>query len=66
MVEGVPRARAKRALDARTRAPGEAVELSVGDLAGFYRPPASKYVPCWKGPATATDISNINRGTVSA
>eukprot|EP00974_Lingulodinium_polyedra_P016456 1594277-Lingulodinium_polyedra.AAC.1 len=34
-------------------------------MVDFYRPPASKAVPGWRGPATATDISNISHGIVS-
>eukprot|EP00974_Lingulodinium_polyedra_P057382 5521152-Lingulodinium_polyedra.AAC.1 len=52
MIEGVARSRIKRALDTRTQA-------------HFYRPPASKDVPGWRGPATVTDVSNISHGTVS-
>eukprot|EP00974_Lingulodinium_polyedra_P044614 4279461-Lingulodinium_polyedra.AAC.1 len=63
MIEGVARSRIKRALDARTQAPGGALELSVGDLVDVYRPPASKDVPGWRGPATVTDVSNISHGT---
>eukprot|EP00974_Lingulodinium_polyedra_P086901 8423642-Lingulodinium_polyedra.AAC.1 len=64
MIEGTARSRIKRALDARTQAPGEALELSVGDLIDFYRPPASKYVPGWRGPAAITDVLHISHGTV--
>eukprot|EP00974_Lingulodinium_polyedra_P100651 9749720-Lingulodinium_polyedra.AAC.1 len=63
MVEGTARDRIKRALHTRTQAHGEAMELSVCDLVDFYRPPASKDVPGWKGPATVTDVSNIRHGT---
>eukprot|EP00974_Lingulodinium_polyedra_P027609 2667835-Lingulodinium_polyedra.AAC.1 len=63
MIEGVARSRIKRALDTRTQAPGEALELSVGDLVDFYRQPASKAVPGWRGPATVTDLSHISHGT---
>eukprot|EP00974_Lingulodinium_polyedra_P012837 1244303-Lingulodinium_polyedra.AAC.1 len=63
MIEGIARSRIKRALDARTPAPGEASELSVGDLVDFYRPPASKDAPGWRGPATVTDVLNISHGT---
>eukprot|EP00974_Lingulodinium_polyedra_P098468 9542530-Lingulodinium_polyedra.AAC.1 len=65
MTEGVARSRVKRALDTRTQAPGEALGLSVGDLVDFYRPPASKGVPGWRGPVIVTDVSNISHGTVS-
>eukprot|EP00974_Lingulodinium_polyedra_P111596 10793169-Lingulodinium_polyedra.AAC.1 len=63
MIEGIARAHIKRALDTRAQPPGEALELSVGDLVAFYRPPASKYAPGWKGPARVIDVSNIARGT---
>eukprot|EP00974_Lingulodinium_polyedra_P026920 2595782-Lingulodinium_polyedra.AAC.1 len=65
MIKGVARSRINRALDARARAPGEVLELSVGDLVDFYRPPASKDVPGWRGPASVTDVSSISHGTVS-
>eukprot|EP00974_Lingulodinium_polyedra_P090504 8776383-Lingulodinium_polyedra.AAC.1 len=58
MIEGIARSRIKRALDTRTQAPGEVLEPVVGDLVDFYRPPASKDVPGWRGPATVTDVSN--------
>eukprot|EP00974_Lingulodinium_polyedra_P027328 2640246-Lingulodinium_polyedra.AAC.1 len=63
MIEGVALSRIKRALDTRTQGPGEGLELFVGDLVDFYRPPASKDVPGWRGPATVTDVSNISHGT---
>eukprot|EP00974_Lingulodinium_polyedra_P014553 1409037-Lingulodinium_polyedra.AAC.1 len=63
MIEGVARARIKRAFDTRTQAPGEALELSADDLVDFYRPPASKDVPGWRGPVTVTDVSSISHGT---
>ena len=51
MVEGAARDRIERALRARTQSPGEAMELSVGDLVGHYRPSTSKAVPGCRGPA---------------
>eukprot|EP00974_Lingulodinium_polyedra_P118282 11166524-Lingulodinium_polyedra.AAC.1 len=63
MIEGVARARIKRALDARTQTPGEVLEFSVGDLVDFYRPLASKDVLGWRGPATLTDVTNISHAT---
>eukprot|EP00974_Lingulodinium_polyedra_P055126 5301518-Lingulodinium_polyedra.AAC.1 len=63
MIEGIARSRIKRAFGTLARTPGEALELSLGDLIGFYRPPASKDVPGWRRPATVTDVSNISHGT---
>eukprot|EP00974_Lingulodinium_polyedra_P092679 8978254-Lingulodinium_polyedra.AAC.1 len=65
IVEGTALDCIRRAPHTRTQAPGEAMELLIGDLVDYYRPSAFNDVPGWKGPATVTDVSNIRHGTVS-
>ncbi len=65
MVEGTARVRTDRALRTRTLPAGEREEYKIGEQVDFYRPPASKDISGWIGPAKIIDISNISRGTIT-
>jgi hypothetical protein len=64
LIEGTAKSRILRALQTRTQRPGEALELVVGQEIEFYRPPGSKDASGWKGPATVTDLSQMQHGTI--
>ena len=64
MVEGTARARLGRALKTKTLAAGEAENYRVGEEVDYYRPPNTKDVSGWTGPATITDLTHISHGTI--
>jgi len=64
MVEGTARARINRAMRTKTLPAGQKEEYQVGDLVDFYRPPGSKDITGWSGPATVTDITRLARGVI--
>ena len=51
IVESTANARIGRALRGVTSTPGEALDYRENDLVEFYRPPNTKDVPGWMGPA---------------
>ena len=55
MVDLTVRQRLDRALESKTRTPGEALELRQGDQVEFYRRAISKDDCGWRGPATYLD-----------
>ncbi len=65
MVEGTACLRASRALRTRTLPAGEREDYKLGEQVDFYRPPSSKDVSGWTGPAKIIDVSNLARGTVT-
>ena len=64
IVEGSARNRVLRALSTKTLPAGETQNLQVDDEVEFYRPPSTKDVSGWQGPARVTDTSTISRGTI--
>ena len=64
IVEGSAKNRLLRALNTRTLPAGEQQHLQVGDEVEYFRPPSTKDVSGWHGPARVTDVSSIGRGTV--
>ena len=64
MVEGTARARLGRALKTKTLAPGEVEDYKVGEEVDYYRPPNTKDVSGWMGPAIICDLTNLSRGSV--
>ena len=63
VVESTAQARIKRAARAQTTASGEALDYSPGDLVDFHRPPTTKDVSGWHGPAKIV-ASHPARGLV--
>ena len=59
MIEATSQARINRALKTKTRLPGEA-RFTVGDVVEYYRPPSSKDISGWLGPATITEVVAID------
>ena len=55
MVDLTARQRLDRALESKTRKPGEALELRSGDQVEFFRRAVSKDESGWRGPATYLD-----------
>ena len=64
MVDATAKARMQRADKSKTRPAGELQGLAVGDLVEFYRPPPTKDVSGWHGPATVTDLLALDHGIV--
>ena len=57
--------RAQRALNTRTIPAGEREKYQPGDLVDFYRPPGSKDVSGWTGPAKVIDPFHLQDGTIT-
>ena len=66
IVEANALARLNRADKAHTRLSAEQLNLKVGDLVDFFRPPNSKDVSGWRGPARICDVGDISSGNLSA
>jgi len=66
IVEANAIAKLNRASKAHARITGEQLELKVGDLIEFYRPPGTKDVSGWRGPARVCDVGDISSGNISA
>lgn len=64
MVDATAKARMQRADKSKTRPAGELQGLAVGDLVEFYRPPPTKDVSGWHGPATVTDLLALDHGII--
>ena len=65
MIEGTARARLGRALNTKTLPAGQIEGYKVGEEVDFYRPPSTKDVSGWMGPATVVDVSELSRGHIS-
>jgi len=65
MVEGSAQERLKAALHGKFTVANAILDLRVGDTVDFYRPPSTKDVSGWFGPATVVDVSLISHGVVS-
>ena len=65
MIQETAKARAQRALTSRTRPAGQAQEYKKGELVDFHRPPSSKDMSGWIGPAKVLDPDHMNHGTVT-
>ena len=65
IVEATAQQRASLAERTKTRPAGELLELQTGDLVEFYRPPLTKDVSGWRGPATVTDVTSLSDGIMS-
>ena len=65
IVEATAQQRASLAERTKTRPAGELLELQTGDLVEFYRPPLTKDVSGWRGPATITDVTSLSDGIMS-
>ena len=63
MIEGTAHERVGRALRTRTL-PAAQQTYQEGDTVDFFRPPSNKDLPGWSGPATLTDMSQVNRGII--
>ena len=64
IIESTAQARVRRALGGRTSVPGEVLDYVPGELVEFYRPPSSKDVSGWQGPAPVVE-NHPSRGHVS-
>lgn len=56
--------RLKRASHTLTKPAGEEFEYRLGEQVEYYRPPMSKDVSGWRGPATICDLSRLEHGRV--
>lgn len=65
MIQATALAKAQRAENSKTRISGELLELKPGDLIDFFRPPSSKDVSGWMGPATVADTTPISQGIIA-
>ena len=65
MIEGTARARLGRALNTKTLPAGQIEGYKVGEEVDFYRPPSTKDISGWMGPATVVDVSELSRGHIS-
>ena len=65
MVEASAKARLGRAMNTKSTPAAQKMGLKVGDEVDFYRPPVSKDLPGWQGPATVADLSRIDRGVIT-
>jgi hypothetical protein len=64
MVDATAKARMQRADKSKTHPAGELQGPAVGDLFEFYRPPPTKDVSGWHGPATVTDLLVLDHGVI--
>ena len=64
IVEGTAKARTDRMLKTRTLPAGQIEQYEIGDEVEFYRPPSSKDVKGWNGPARIASTLDIDRGTI--
>jgi hypothetical protein len=62
MVEGTARDRLKRASRTQTRPSGEQLDFKVNDEIEYWRDPATKDIPGWRGPGVIVDVSRIEHG----
>ena len=65
MAEGSARARLGRAMNTRTTASAQSINLQVGEKVDFYREPTQKDTSGWLGPAIVADASRATRGIIS-
>jgi len=65
MIEGSVRARLGRAMNTRTTLAAQKLDLKVGDEVDFFRPPTSKDVSGWYGPAEVIDVTKATRGVIT-
>ena len=65
MIEATARAKAQRAERSNTRVSGELLDLKVGDLVEFYRPPNNKDISGWMGPAIVADVTPLSQGIIA-
>eukprot|EP00975_Prorocentrum_lima_P018535 3901940-Prorocentrum_lima.AAC.1 len=56
MVASTAAERAQRALQSKTRPSIQAVNYQIGDQVEFWRDPANKDLPGWRGPATVVNV----------
>ena len=64
IVKGTAEQRTNRALQSRTRLAAQVSDLNVGDAVDFFRAPPNKDISGWRGPATVSDLTNIDSGVV--
>ena len=62
MVEGSARARLGRAANTKSLPSAQAANYQLNELVDFYRPPGSKDISGWAGPATVIDTTDVARG----
>ena len=55
IIESTAQARIHRALRSHTTTPGEVLNYQPGDLVDYHRPPSSKDLSGWHGPATVVE-----------
>ena len=65
MMQSTAEQKAQRAARTKTRMPGEALELQVGDSVEFWRSASTKDLESWHGPATITDLTGLRDGQLS-
>lgn len=65
MVDGTATARLGRVMNTRTLPAGQREGYEVGEEVDIYKPPGTKDVSGWHGPAQIVDITNISRGILS-
>ena len=64
IVEGTAVGKMNTAMNTRTLPAGEHMSLQVGDEVDYYRPPSTKDVSGWRGPAKVTGIDDIHHGII--
>ena len=64
IVEGTAIEKMKIAMETRTLPAGELMSLQVGDEVDYYRPPSTKDVSGWRGPARVTAIDEMHHGII--
>ncbi len=66
IVEGTAHNKLVRAINTRTLPAGETYDYKVGEEIEFFRDKGAKDVSGWIGPATITNIGEINHGVIKA
>jgi len=65
MVQGSAQARLNKSMHTKSTITAEALDLRLGENVDFHRPPTSKDVSGWYGPAEVVNMNDVHRGTVT-
>ena len=64
IVEGSARARLGRALNTNATMTAQSLNLQPGEEVDVYRPPSTKDISGWTGPATVVNVNEASRGVI--